>query len=52
MILSLILEYDESGNSLKGAKDGNKRVRKTKNNLSVAEMLTLLQSDSEKRERE
>ena len=30
MILSLILEYDESGNSLKGAKDGNKKSEKNK----------------------
>ena len=42
------LDNDESGNKLKGAKDGNKRMRKRKNNSSAAEMLTFLQSYSEK----
>ena len=47
------LEDDESGNSLEGAKNGNKRVRKRKRNShsSAAEMLTFLQSFSEKREK-
>lgn len=43
------LEDDESGNSLEGAKNGNKRVRKS--HSSAAEMLTILQSYSEKREK-
>ena len=45
------LEDDESGNSLEGAKNGNKRVRKRKSHSSAAEMLTFLQSYSEKREK-
>lgn len=45
------LEDDESGNSLEGAKNGNKRVRKRKSHSSAAEMLTILQSYSEKREK-
>ena len=43
-------EDDESGNSLEGAKNGKKRVRKRKSHSSAAEMLTFLQSYSEKRE--
>ena len=47
------LEDDDSGNSLEGAKNGNKRVRKRKgkSHSSAAEMLTFLQSYSEKREK-
>ena len=45
------LEDDESGNSLEEAKNGNKRVRKRKSHSSAAEMLTFLQSYSEKREK-
>ena len=45
------LEDDESGNSLEGAKNGNKRVRKRKSHSSAVEMLTFLQSYSEKREK-
>ena len=45
------LEDDEGGNSLEGAKNGNKRVRKRKSHSSAAEMLTFLQSYSEKREK-
>jgi len=45
------LDSDESGNKLKGAKDGNKRMSKRKSNSSAAEMLTFLQSYSEKREK-
>ena len=44
-------EDDESSNSLQGAKDGNKRVRKRKSHSSAAEMLTFLQAYSEKREK-
>ena len=45
------LEGDESDNSLKGAKDVKKRVRKRKSQSSAAEMLTFLQGYSEKREK-
>jgi len=45
------LDNDETGNKLKGAKDGNKRMRKRKSNSSAAKMLTFLQSYSEKREK-